>query len=335
MLSRFTFGPDWMHWFSLIGFGFTSVLFFLVLISELAQFFVKIAKKFVNRNLDAPTDEGKRNLFRSVVNSSILVTTTGSTALGVQTARRTPDVVSVDIPIANLHPDLVGLTIVQFSDLHVGPTIRKPFVERAVKIINGLEPDIIAFTGDLADGLPDLLKNDVEPLRALKAKIGKFYVNGNHEYYWDAPGWILKAEELGFTALPNAHRIVQRGQGKVLIAGVYDRQAERIIPEHKSDPKKAIENAKARDLNVLLAHRPNSVYDAIDLGFDLQLSGHTHGGQFWPWNMFIGLAHEFSAGLGRYQDKMWVYVNRGTGYWGPPIRTGVPPEITKITFVKK
>ena len=218
---------------------------------------------------------------------------------------------------------------------HIGPTIRKPFVERAVEIINGLDADIIAFTGDIADGLPTALKDDVEPLRGLKAKLGKFYVNGNHEYYWDAPAWILKAEELGFTALPNAHKIVTRGEGKILIAGVYDRRADRIIPEHKSDPKKAIKNAKPYNLSVLLAHRPNSVYDAVDLGFDLQLSGHTHGGQFWPWNMFIGLAHEFSAGLGRYKNKMWVYVNRGTGYWGPPVRTGVPPEITKLRFVKK
>ena len=335
MLSRFSFGPDALHWFSLIFFGFVSILFFLLLISEILQFVYKITKKlFLKRGASRETDERKRHLFRSLVNSSILVSASGSTLLGVRTARRTPEVSHVEIPIENLHPDLVGFSIVQFSDLHVGPTIRRGFVDRAVKIINDLRPDLITFTGDIADGMPKDLSADVEPLRKLKARLGKFYITGNHEYYWDAPGWIEKAKELGFTALPNAHRILKHGRAKIMIAGVNDRKAGRILPDHASDPKAAIKGAPECDLSILLAHRPNSVYDAIDLGFDLQLSGHTHGGQFWPWNMFIGLAHAFSAGLGKYKNRMWVYVNRGTGYWGPPIRTGVPPEITKLTFVK-
>ncbi len=342
MASRFSYGPQELHWFALIGFAFVSVLFFLVIVSECIQLIFKLGKRILDtktqpdqNELNLPRDEGKRTLIRSVLNSTILFSAAGSTAIGVRTARRTPKTISVEIPIEDLHRDLEGLTIVQFSDLHVGPTIKKPFVERTVKIINALKPDIIAFTGDLADGLPSSLHDDVEPLRNLKAKLGKYYVNGNHEYYWDAPAWIDKANELGFIALTNSHRIVDRGEANVLIAGVYDRKADRIIPAHKSSPETAIKNAKPHDVSILLAHRPNSVYDAIEFGFDLQLSGHTHGGQFWPWNMFIGLAHEFSAGLGRYQDKMWVYVNRGTGYWGPPVRTGVPPEITKLTLTKK
>ena len=256
----------------------------------------------------------------------------GVLLLGSWRARR-PGVVSVEVPIAGLPKDLQGFRIVQLSDLHVGPTLKRDFVERIVETANRLHPDLIALTGDVADGLPPTLREEVAPLGRLTAPHGKFFVTGNHEYYWDAAGWVRELERLGFDALVNTHRIISHGAGRLLLAGVTDHSASRLVPGHASDPFAALAGAPQSDVRVLLAHQPKSAFAARAAGFDLQLSGHTHGGQYFPFNLLVRLFQPFVAGLHRLEE-MWLYVSRGTGFWGPPLRLGAPAEITLIQLTR-
>jgi uncharacterized protein len=252
----------------------------------------------------------------TVVGAASLVT-----VLGIVLARR-PRVVRVTVPIADLPSDLVGFRILQLSDLHVGPTIRRRFVDAVVDRANALRPDLIAVTGDVADGLVPELREHVAPLGRLEAPHGTYFVTGNHEYYWDVRGWIAELQRLGLDVLSNEHRIVQRGAGRLLLAGVTDLSAD-------SDPVAAGAGAPPSDVRVLLAHQPRSAFAAQRAGYDLQLSGHTHGGQYFPFNLLVRLFQPFVAGLHRL-ESMWLYVSRGTGYWGPPLRLGAPAEITLI-----
>jgi predicted MPP superfamily phosphohydrolase len=243
------------------------------------------------------------------------------TVVGLVQARY-PRVVRVAVPIRDLPPDLAGLRIVQLSDLHIGPTIRRRFVASVVDVANGLAPDLVAVTGDVADGFVPELREHVAPLAGLRAPLGTYFVTGNHEYYWDPRGWTRELERLGISVLSNEHRLLTRGNGRLLLAGVTDLSAA-------SDPRAAMSGAPDSDVRVLLAHQPRSAYAARDAGFDLQLSGHTHGGQYFPFNLLVRLFQPFVAGLHRL-ERMWLYVSRGTGYWGPPLRFGAPPEITLI-----
>ena len=244
--------------------------------------------------------------------------------VGMVLARR-PRIVRVTVPIADLPSDLAGFRILQLSDLHIGPTIRRPFVDAVVDRANALEPDLVALTGDVADGLVPELREHVAPLARLKARHGAFFVTGNHEYYWDVRGWSAELERLGFSILSNEHRVVTHGAGRLLVAGVNDLSAP-------SDPAKALAGAAPSDVRVLLAHQPKSAFAAKAAGFDLQLSGHTHGGQYFPFNILVRLFQPFVAGLHRL-ESMWLYVSRGTGYWGPPLRLGAPAEITLLELV--
>lgn len=266
----------------------------------------------------------------AVVGGAVLVL-----AIGVWRARRPANVRVVDVPITDLPSALEGFRIVQLSDLHVGPTLKRDFVERVVATANGLDPHVIALTGDVADGFPTTLRDEVAPLAALRALHGKYFVTGNHEYYWDAAAWLRELERLGFDPLVNAHRVIQQGTARLLLAGVTDLSSNHGLPPpgHRSDPAAAAAGAPATDVRVLLAHQPKSAYAARAAGYDLQLSGHTHGGQYFPFNLLVRLFQPFVAGLHRL-EAMWLYVSRGTGYWGPPLRLGAPAEITLIQLTR-
>jgi len=255
------------------------------------------------------------------------------TVAGLVIARRRPRVVDVDIPVSELPEPLHGFSIVQISDVHVGPTIRRGFVETIVTSVNSLKADLIAVTGDLVDGSVRDLSAHTAPLAGLVARHGAFFVTGNHEYYSDERAWTAEIRRLGLTVLKNEHVVLDHDGASLLIAGVTDLSAHRFERAQRSDPEAALRGSPDEvGAKILLAHQPNSATAAADAGFDVQLSGHTHGGQFWPWNLFVGFFQPFTAGLYRLKD-LWVYVNRGTGYWGPPNRFGVPSEITRIRLV--
>ena len=255
------------------------------------------------------------------------------TTWGFLNARRTAPVVTVEVPIADLPPALHGFTIAQISDIHVGPTIKRPYLRRIVEAVNRIEADMVAVTGDLVDGsVPDLAEH-VAPLATLRSTHGTFFVTGNHEYYAGAPAWIVELRRLGLRVLLNEHVVLQHGGAALLVAGVTDFGAHHFDPAQRSDPHGALAGAPdAAAVRVLLAHQPRSAEAAEQAGYQLQLSGHTHGGQFLPWNLFVRFQQPFTAGLHRLR-RLWVYTSRGTGYWGPPKRFGAPSEITRVRLV--
>lgn len=256
-----------------------------------------------------------------------------ATLVGYINARRVARVVNVDVPIANLPAALHGFSIAQITDIHVGPTIRRNYVERIVAAVNRLEADVIAITGDLVDGSVRELAAHVQPLAQLRARYGAYFVTGNHEYYSGERAWTSELRRLGLHVLINEHVVLDHGDAKLVLAGVPDYSAHHFDPVNRSDPAAALARAP-QDVGakILLAHQPRSAPAAAAAGFDLQLSGHTHGGQFWPWNYFVRLQQPFTAGLDRL-GSLWIYTSRGTGYWGPPKRFGAPSEITRIRLV--
>jgi len=250
-------------------------------------------------------------------------------ALGALAAFRGPRVETVDVPIAGLHPDLDGFRIVQVSDLHVGPNIGRRYVQRVVAEARALKPDLVALTGDIVDGPVARLAHDVAPLAEL-ARDGKaYFVLGNHDCYAGADLWMAHFRSLGMRVLLNSHEVLTRRDARLLVGGVVDPAYHGVRP----DARAAIAGGAA-DLRLLLAHNPRLAPIGAEAGFDLQLSGHTHAGQFFPWTLAIRLVHApHVAGLSR-EGRMVVYVSAGTGTWGPPVRFGTKPELTLLRLVR-
>jgi hypothetical protein len=278
-----------------------------------------------------PADPERRRFIARALAGTALVATGGTGALAFGSARGPAEISEVPVRLARLPRALSGLTIAQITDLHVGPTIGEREVRRVVEQVNALRPDLVAVTGDLVDGSVRDLGRAVAQLGRLEARHGVFFVTGNHEYYSGADEWCTEVARLGLVVLNNAHRVVTRGSASMIVAGVTDYRADRHDAHHKTDPDAALSGAPPADLKVLLAHQPRSIEGASRLGVDLQISGHTHAGQFFPWSLFVGLAQPVTAGLHLW-DRTWIYVSRGTGYWGPPNRAGVPSEITLLTL---
>ena len=254
------------------------------------------------------------------------------TLVGFVNARRVARVVNIDIPLKGLPEGLAGFSIAQISDIHVGSTIKGDYVRAIVDRVNGLHADLIAITGDVVDGSVEGLSSHTAPLARLAARHGIYVVTGNHEYYSGALEWMAEFRRLGLHTLMNEHVLIEHAGAKLVLAGVTDYSAAAFDPGQKSDPLAALAGSPAGLIRILLAHQPRSAAAAVAAGFDLQLSGHTHGGQFWPWNLFVTLQQPFTAGLHRL-GKLWVYTSRGTGYWGPPKRFGAPSEITLLRLV--
>ncbi len=323
-----------LTWAGLLCMGLFSSTFVLTLLRDLLLGALTLAQDVLPVSLAFSSLRAQSALMLPVL--ALLIT-----ILGFWNARRTAQVVRVDVPIANLPDALVGFSMAQISDIHVGPTIKARYLQRIVDRVNLLGADLVAITGDLVDGSVNELGHQVAPLAQLTSTYGSFFVTGNHEYYSGAHRWIDKLRSLGIQVLMNEHVVIDHRldsqdveAAKVVVAGVTDYSAHHFDENHRSDPHAAIANAPEQAFfKLLLAHQPRSAAAAADAGFDLQLSGHTHGGQFWPWGYFVRFQQPFTAGLHRLQ-QLWVYTSRGTGYWGPPKRFGAPSEITFLRLVK-
>lgn len=243
-------------------------------------------------------------------------------------------VTRVDLPLKSLPPSFDGFTIAQISDLHVGPHLRRSFVQKLVDEVTALNPDMIALTGDLADGRPAQLSDDVAPLASLAAPFGKFYITGNHEYYWGAEAWIEHVKTLGFHAMMNDAITFQRGDGALVVAGVPDTTSIGMRSAVQTDPVAAIKDAPPLATKILLAHQAKVVDSAREAGFDAQLSGHSHAGQYFPFTVLIRWVVDYTQG--HYDvGGLKLYVNKGVGFWGPPLRSGGPGEITLFTLKRE
>ena len=331
-------GDAW-KWVGLLSMGWFSSMFVLTLVRDAGLVLGWMAAWFAGGFAD-----GAAWIVWSAAAVPLLAS--AISLVGFLNARRTAGVVRVDVPIRGLPAGLDGFTIAQLSDIHVGPTIKRGYIQRIVDAVNGLGADMIAITGDLVDGSVAELREHIAPLGALSATHGTFVVTGNHEYYAGAHAWIDELRRLGMRVLLNEHVVLQAGNAKgaqtdeelvdsaLLVAGVTDFSGGHFDAAHTSDPHLALQGAPPMvRTRVLLAHQPRSAPAAADAGYDLQLSGHTHGGQFFPWNLFVPLQQPFTAGLHKLRET-WVYTSRGTGYWGPPKRFGAPSEITLLRLVQ-
>ena len=322
--------PKWLSlsvsWAGLLFMGLCSSLFVLTVLRDAGLALAHLAL------LVSPGAFEPRALALWTA-ASVALAAVAITLIGLWNARRTAAVVVVEVPIRDLPAGLHGFSIAQISDVHIGPTIKRGYLQAIVEAVNRLDADMVAVTGDLVDGTVDELGGHVAPLAGLISRHGTYFVTGNHEYYSGAHAWIVELRRLGVRVLMNEHVVLRHGEASLLVAGVTDYGAHHFDPSHRSDPQASLHAAPdhAR-IRVLLAHQPRSAPAAALAGFHLQLSGHTHGGQFLPWNFLVRLQQPFTAGLHRLKD-LWVYTSRGTGYWGPPKRFGAPSEITHLRFV--
>jgi hypothetical protein len=279
-----------------------------------------------------PTSPLRREAFLQTSSTAALCGAAALTAVGWWKSRRLASVVEVEVPIDGLAEALDGFRIAQISDLHVGPTIRGAQMQDIADRVNELRADLVAVTGDMVDGPVGQLAEDVAPLGTLRSRHGTWFVTGNHEYYSGVEPWLehIRAT-LGMRVLEDEHDTIEHDGATIMVAGVTDITAPRMHPRHVSSPTQAALEAPDSDFRLLLAHQPESAHEAEPLGFQLQLSGHTHGGQYWPFTALIHLAKRWVRGLYRF-GGLWIYVNPGTTYWGPPLRLGSPHEITLLTL---
>jgi predicted MPP superfamily phosphohydrolase len=254
-------------------------------------------------------------------------------AWGYAEAMRVPRIRHVDVDIPRLGSGLDGLRVAVITDTHYGPIDRTAWSSWVVDRINELDADVVCHVGDIADGTVDLREAQAKPLAAARARLARVYVTGNHEYFSEAQGWLDYIEGIGWDALHNRHIVIERNGDKLIIAGVDDETARASgAAGHGANLEAALANSDPALPVMLLAHQPKQVAKAVAAGVDLQISGHTHGGQIWPFNFLVRLDQPVVQGLSRHGDRTALYTSRGTGFWGPPFRIFAPSEITLITL---
>ncbi len=322
--------------FSWSAYTWLGVLFFLVIALGVGDLLRAVstlvhALPFGATSAEAAVDPERRLAISRLFAAGAAALGLGASGVGLVSALSPVAVKRLRVSLDRLSPVSEGTRIVQLTDVHVGPTIGKDFIEDLVARVNALRPDVIAITGDLVDGSVEALREHVAPLGKLRARYGVFFVTGNHEYYSGADAWILHLRSLGVKVLRN-ERVRIGGEEGFDLAGIDDAFSA-SFEGHGPDLAKALEGRDAGRACVLLAHQPRGIHLADSLGVDLQLSGHTHGGQMFPWNLAVRLQQPFVAGLHRLKHAQ-IYVSHGTGYWGPPMRVGAPAEITEIELVR-
>jgi predicted MPP superfamily phosphohydrolase len=277
---------------------------------------------------------GVENPLRSrVVAASVVAVVVLLLLWGYTEAMRVPRVKKVEVAVSQLGRGLDGLRLAVITDTHYGPIDRTRWSAGVVARVNELNADVVCHVGDIADGTVDMREDQASPLASVKATSARVYVTGNHEYFSEAQGWLDYMERIGWTALHNRHVIVERGGDRLVVAGVDDATAKASgLRGHGANLAAALEGADAALPVLLLAHQPKQVAHVVRAGVDLQISGHTHGGQIWPFNFLVRLDQPVVHGLSRHGDRTQLYTSRGTGFWGPPFRVFAPSEITLVTL---
>src|SRR5215471_11771286 len=316
-------------WSAYTWLGVMFLLFTAVLFTDVGRLLVGIARRISDNGL---IDADRRTFVARLTAAAIATVVSGLTAVALRSALRPVEVRRIRVRLARLPRTQHGLTIVQITDLHVGPTIGRDVVEDIVTRTNALAPDIVAITGDLVDGTVAELRDAVAPLANLRARHGVFFVTGNHEYFSGAEAWLNELPRLGIRVLANERVSIGDGEASFDLGGIEDRSAHRYGGlSTEAALARALDGRDPKRELVLLAHQPRSMLDAAPFGVGLQISGHTHGGQIWPFGYLVRLQQGFFPGLHRRGDAQ-LYVSRGTGYWGPPMRLAEPAELTHLTL---
>ena len=326
--------PEWaklLAWPAFIWMGTMFLLFVLLLTGDLVRAVTWLGAKATS---EGSLDPARRTLLARALGGAAGLGAGLLATVAVRQGLREVKVAEVKVRLARLPRALNGTTIVQLSDVHVGPTIGRAFIEDIVRRTNALAPDIVAITGDLVDGSVANLREAVAPLADLRARHGVFFVTGNHEYFSGVGPWMEELRRLGVRVLDNARVSIGQGSDAFDLAGVHDYSARRLDATRAPDLARALAGRDPGRELVLLAHQPKHIDEAAAAGVGLQLSGHTHGGQLWPFGFFVRLAQPYVAGLHRHQSTQ-IYVNPGTGYWGPPMRLGTRAEITRLTLLAR
>lgn len=316
-------------WSAYTWLGVMFLFFTAVLATDIGRLMVAIARR-ITSNL--PIDADRRTFVARIAATTIAAVVASVSALAVRSALGPVEIRRVRVRLSRLPRAQHGLTIAQITDLHVGPTIGRAVVDDVVSRTNALGADLIAITGDLVDGSVSALREAVAPLANLRARYGVFFVTGNHEYFSGADAWTNELRRLGIRVLSNERVAIGDGDSSFDLGGIEDRSAHNhggLAPE--AALARALEGRDPNRELVLLAHQPRSMLDAARFGVGLQISGHTHGGQIWPFGYLVRLQQGFWPGLQRHGDAQ-IYVSRGTGYWGPPMRLAEPAEITHLTL---
>src|SRR3954470_1796542 len=324
--------PAWLAWPGYVWFGLIVYLFLTLLVVEP----VRIAlRRWMNRRPPdlAEADEQSMNRRMFIARTSAVAAGVASVSLvgvGMAGALGPPDVLRVPVRLRRLDPAFEGFRIAVVSDIHLGPLAGRAHTERIVAMINETEPDLVAIVGDLVDGTVEELGSAAEPLRDLHSREGSFFVTGNHEYFIeDTSDWLRELERLGVAPLQNENTAIRRGAAAFDLAGIND-----VAGEQRSQPPdfdRALAGVDGSRPTILLAHQPVQVTEASARGVDLQLSGHTHGGQMWPFHYIVRAVQPSLAGLSSV-DQTQLYITRGAGFWGPPVRIGAPPDITVLSL---
>jgi uncharacterized protein len=268
-----------------------------------------------------------------VVAAAIVVVSLPLLVWGYAEAMRVPRVKRVDVRMPRLGAGLDGVQVVLLTDTHYGPIDRARWSAGVVAAVNELDPDIVCHTGDIADGTVSRRRAQAAPLGTVRARLARTYVTGNHEYFGEADGWLDHMRQLGWEPLHNRHVVVERDGSRLVIAGVDDATAAASgRPGHQADHATALTGADPDLPVLLLAHQPKQIGAAVAHGVDLQISGHTHGGQIWPFHLLVRLDQPVVRGLTRHGERTQLYTSRGTGFWGPPLRVFAPSEITVLTL---
>ncbi len=319
---------DVAAWIGFATLGLSSLLFTLLIIRDI----VWLGAAAVARHAQRDIDPERRRVLLSTLNLGKLGASGMLFGYGSLSATDVPPVREVRVPLVDLPEAFDGFRIVQITDLHVGPTIKRDHVASVVEACNQLDADMVAITGDLVDGTVARLGPDVAPLAELRSRHGTFFVTGNHEYYSGVDAWVSELRRIGMQVLLNEHRVIEVGGARLTVAGCTDYRAGSELEDHATSPGRALEGAPD-GVKLMLAHQPRSIFETAAAGADLQISGHTHGGQFFPWNLFAHFGQPYVSGLHRH-DGTFIYVSRGTGYWGPPLRLAAPSEITLLILTR-
>jgi predicted MPP superfamily phosphohydrolase len=326
----FVFGA--MLWMGVAFFLLSSLV--VVDLLRLAASGVGALSDWLRHAPEAPADPERRLLVARAVAGGAVLAAGGATAFSVSSALGDAQIHEVPVKLARLPRRLSGLAIAQITDLHIGRTIGEAEVRRVVARTNALRPDVIALTGDFVDGSVRMLEEAVAPLAALSARYGVYFVTGNHEYYSGAEAWVAHLRRLGIRVLRNERVEIGDPGASIDLAGIDDWRSAGMAPGHGPDLASAMAGRDPDRSLVLLAHQPRGVEAAAQAGVELQVSGHTHGGQIFPFTLATALVYPYLHGLYPVADGhgSQIFVSRGTGFWGPPMRLGSPPEIAHIVL---
>ncbi len=320
-----------LAWAAYIWMGVALYLILALFLGDLVRW---VLGRFDLMATQTTLASGRREVMAKGVASVAALSSTAVSSVALRSGLAEVEVKDVEIAMPRLPPALEGLHLTQLSDIHVGPTIGKDFISTLVERSNAQRPDAVVITGDLVDGSVKQLFEHVAPLAKLKARYGVYFVTGNHEYYSGVQEWEAAIAKLGIKVLRNERVRLGDQAASIDLAGIDDHTAHRFGNGHGADIERAIRGRDPDRELVLLAHQPRSIEDAVKGGASLMLSGHTHGGQLWPFNHVVSLVAPYVAGLYRHDPKTQVYVSRGTGYWGPPMRLLAPSEITNLRLVR-